>query len=248
MVSIINLSQNLLIEQIKRKAKKARGWENFESLIFPPMCGICGKLNENYLCRRCYKRLEKDIDFKIENYVTESGFRRKHFDEHIYFFKYQGLIREQIIDFKFNDEAYKYRAISNFILKKFILNDSKIYQTFNEYDLIIPVPVSKKRFKERGYNQAELIARPIARFLEKPIETKCLYKSKNITAQSTLNKEQREENIKNVYTLKNKKILSNKKVLLVDDIYTTGSTANECCRVLAEANTSKIGVMTIAKD
>jgi len=75
-----------------------------------------------------------------------------------------------------------------------------------------------------------------------------LYKSKNIIAQSTLNKEQREENIKDVYALKNKKILSNKKVLLVDDIYTTGSTANECCRVLAEANTSKIGVMTIAKD
>jgi len=247
-VSIINLSQNLLIEQIKSKAKKTQGWKNLESLIFPPMCGICGKLNENYLCGRCYKRLEKEIDFNIENYITEAGFRRKHFDEHIYFFKYQGLIREQIIDFKFNDEAYKYRAISNFILKKFISNDSKIFQTFNEYDLILPVPVSKKRFKERGYNQAELIAKPIAKFLEKPIETKCLYKSKNIIAQSTLNKEQREENIKDVYALKNKKILSNKKVLLVDDIYTTGSTANECCRVLAEANTSKIGVMTIAKD
>ena len=217
-MSIIKLNKNLI-------SQKARGWENFEKLIFPPMCGICGKPNENYLCGRCYKQLEKDTDFNIENYVTNSGFRRKYFDEHIYFFKYQGIIREQIIDFKFNDEAYKYRAISNFILKKFILNDSKIFQALNQYDLIIPVPVSKERLKQRGYNQAELIAKPIAKIMKKPIETKCLYKSKNIIAQSTLNKEEREENIKNVYTLKNKErlIISKKWIneeILHIEIYT----------------------------
>ena len=80
------------------------------------------------------------------------------------------------------------------------------------------------------------------------MNTNCLYKFTNIIAQSELNKEEREQNIKGVYMLKNAAKLTNKKILLVDDIYTTGSTANECCRVLEEAETSKIGVLTIAKD
>ena len=67
-------------------------------------------------------------------------------------------------------------------------------------------------------------------------------------AQSTLNKEQREENIKGVYILKNEKMLLNQKVLLIDDIYTTGSTVNECARILEELVRVKIGVLTIAKD
>lgn len=233
---------------INLKNRNIKWWENVQKLIFPPVCGICGKLNENYLCSKCNFELQKEAFFQIDNYITETGFKRKYFEEHIYFFQYQGLIREQIINYKFNDEAYKYKFISNFILNNFILKDSKIFQIINDYDLIIPVPVSKKRFKERGYNQAELIAKQIAKRLDKDLITNCLYKDKNIVAQSTLNKEEREQNIKNVYILKNEDLLKGKKILLVDDIYTTGSTANECSRIIATGATTKIGVLTIAKD
>lgn len=223
-------------------------WRNLEKLIFPPVCGICGKLKENYLCSRCNLELQKSSEFQVDSYITESGFKRKYFDEHIYFFQYQGLIREQIINYKFNDAAYKYRGISNFILKNFILKDSKIFRIFNEYDVIIPVPISKKRLKERGYNQAELIAKEISKALNKELVKNCLIKEKNIVAQSSLNKDEREENIKGAYILNNSEKLKNKGVLLIDDIYTTGSTANECCKILEEAGTKKIAVMTIAKD
>ena len=249
--NIQNLETKDILNQMNNKIKKlenVQGWKNLQKLIFPPMCGICGKLNENYLCNRCNLELQKEAQFQVDTYITETGFQRKYFDEHIYFFKYQGLIREQIINYKFNDEAYKYKAISNFILKNFILKNIKLFQILNNYDLIVPVPISKKRQKERGYNQAELIARQIAKALEKRIVTNCLYKSKNIVAQSTLNKEEREENIKDVYTIKNEGVLLKQRVLLVDDIYTTGSTANECCRILQGAKPAKIGVMTIAKD
>ena len=242
----VEKNKNIQLQRNSNKIKSSQTrswWKNIEALVFPPVCGICGKLNENYLCSRCYLELQKDAECKIENYITETGFKRKHFDEHIYFFRYYGLIREQIIAYKFNDAAYKYKAISNFILK-----NSNIFQILNDYEIIIPVPVSKQRFKERGYNQAELIAKQISKFTEKELVTNCLYKNKNIIAQSTLNKEEREENIKGVYILKNQEKLLNKKVLLIDDIYTTGSTANECCRVIKMAGTSKIGVMTIAKD
>lgn len=184
----------------------------------------------------------------MENYITERGFKRKNFDEHIYFFQYEGLIREQIINYKFNEESYKYKMFANFITKNIILNNKNAFQIINDYDIIIPVPISKKRLKERGYNQSELIARQIAKDINIKIETNCLYKNKDIIAQSSLNKEQREENIKGAYLIKNQKKLVNKNVLLLDDIYTTGSTANECCKTIKQANPNKIGIMTIAKD
>jgi len=236
------------LKQMESKRQNMQRWKNFESLIFPPKCGICGKLNENYLCNKCNIELQKEAEFRVESYITEAGFRRKYFEEHIYFFKYQGLIREEIIDYKFNEKAYKYKAISNFILKNFILKNSNIFQIINEYDVIIPVPISKKRLKERGYNQSELIAKQISKAMDKIMITKCLYKSKNIISQSKLNKEEREKNIEDVYIIKSEKELLNKKILLLDDIYTTGSTANECCKILQKAEPAKIAVMTIAKD
>lgn len=76
----------------------------------------------------------------------------------------------------------------------------------------------------------------------------CIIKTKNIIEQSKLKKEERQENIKGVYQLKNKQSIENKKILLIDDIYTTGSTVNECSRILKQANPNKIGVLVLAKD
>ena len=75
-----------------------------------------------------------------------------------------------------------------------------------------------------------------------------LLKIKNTANQSLLNKEQRQENLKNAYEVKNKEYISNKNILIFDDIYTTGSTANECSKMLVEAGARSIGILTIAKD
>ena len=117
------------------------------------------------------------------------------------------------------------------------------------YDIIIPVPISKKRKRLRGYNQSELIAKMIAK-QAKTIECRCdiLYKQKDTLPQSSLDKEKRQQNIKNAYYIKNEKTVQNKKILLLDDIYTTGSTANECSKMLKQAGAKEIGVLTLAKD
>ena len=131
---------------------------------------------------------------------------------------------------------------------EYIIKNKKISNFIKKYDIIIPVPVHNKRKKQRGYNQTELIARKISQQLNISCKTKILVKIKNTKPQSTLNKEEREINAKAVYRLINKEILTNKKVLLMDDIYTTGSTVNECCHTLYEASPKTIGVITIAKD
>lgn len=214
-------------------------FENILNLIYPPKCGICGKLNETFLCDKCYKILENDAKFSIEKFEKLEN----EFDEHIYMFKYEGVIRRIILQYKFQEKSYIYKTIVNFLLK-----NKKMFEIIKTYDTIVPVPISRKRKKTRGYNQSYLIAKDLANIIGIKLENRVLFKTKNIIEQSKLNKEDRLENIKDVYEIKNAKKVLNKKILLFDDIYTTGSTANECCRILKKANPDKIGVLTIAKD
>lgn len=158
-------------------------------------------------------------------------------------FKYDGLIRNLILKYKFNEKPYLYRS---FI--KFFEIYQKKYAQFDFYDIIVPVPISKKRLKTRGYNQSYLIAKEISKILNIKLENDILAKQKDNIAQSTLNKSEREENVKCVYKLVNENKVKNKKILLIDDIYTTGSTVNECSKILTNAGAEKIDIFTIAKD
>lgn len=208
--------------------------------IFPPVCGICGKLNKNSLCSKCKKMLDKQEKFTIETYNDNY---KIYFDEHIYFFKYEGIIRKNILNYKFNDKPYLYKSFANYLIK-----NKNLFEIIKKYDTIIPVPISKLRYKKRGYNQSYLIAKELSKKFEIEICNNCLYKTKNIIEQSKLNKEQRSKNIINAYKIKNKEKLENKKILIFDDIFTTGSTVNECSKIIRQANPKKIGILTLAKD
>ena len=207
------------------------------NIIYPQICAICGNINKNALCNKCKLKLEKQAELKIEKNED------KYFNELIYFFKYEGLIRKLILDYKFNDKSYYYYTFVTFLLK-----NKKLFKKIQKYDTIVPVPISKNRMKTRGYNQSLLIAKGIAKKVNIKLEKDCLIKTKNIIEQSKLSKEQRITNIKNAYKLINKEKIKNKKVLLIDDIYTTGSTVNECAKTLRIGNPKKIGVLVLAKD
>lgn len=204
--------------------------------LYPNQCIICGKLYSDEICIKCYKTLE--ILAKTQKYNNKS------FKEHIYLFKYEGRIRKLIIDYKFNDKAY----LSNFFTKIIIKNE-KICRKIKSYDIIIPVPIHKKRKNERGYNQSELIAKKIVENINQlQLVTDSLIKQKNTVAQSTLTKQQRKQNVKQVYKIANKQKIQNKKIILLDDIYTTGATAEECSKILKQNGAKEILVLTIAKD
>lgn len=206
-------------------------------LFFSPICGFCGKLNTKYICNECEKIVNLEAINKIDSY-------NKNYNRHLYIFKYEGIIREKIIDYKFNNKVYLYRTFTEAVLK----NKENI-KFIEQYDFLIPVPIHKERKKVRGYNQSELIARILADEIGKiKLQVDILKKDKNIVAQSTLDKKQRSENIKGVYKVINKQKIIDRKILLLDDIYTTGSTANECSKVLKEAGCKEVGIITIAKD
>ncbi len=210
-------------------------------LIYPQTCGICGKLAKDSLCKKCEIELKKQEESKIIKNGEE--IKDKYFNELIYIFKYEGQVRKLILDYKFNEKSYIYMTFVNFLLK-----NKKIFENIKNYDTIIPVPISKKRLKERGYNQSFLISKKIAEKTNLDILNNCLIKTKNIIEQSKLNKEDRTENIRGAYELQNKELIYNKKILLVDDIYTTGSTVNECCKTLKNGKPKQMGIFVLAKD
>lgn len=211
-------------------------------IIYPQVCGICGKVSSKSICNKCRARLKSEFKFEMDDYAEDA---QKNFNEHYYFFKYENLIRQQILDLKFHEKTYVYKTIMYFLKE-----NKKDLKNLEKYDIIIVVPVSISRKKERGYNQSTILAKEISRIIERPFIENVLYKIKNTVPQSTLNKEQREQNAKGVYKVNNIQKIYNKKILIFDDIYTTGSTLNECAKVLIEQGIKKeqIGVMTIAKD
>lgn len=208
-------------------------------MIYPPVCGFCGKLDKNSLCNKCKIRIQKNAICKIEDYRETTSF----FDEHLYLFQYDGEIRNAILNFKFNEQAYIYKTFLE-ILK----NNEKICTQIKKYDIIMPIPISKKRFKQRGYNQSALIARNLAKTLNVDYKENVLVKIKNNKPQSELGQHERSANVKDVYKIKETKKVYKKNILLVDDIYTTGSTANECAKILKENNANIVGIFTLAKD
>ena len=133
-------------------------------------------------------------------------------------------------------------------IKEIILKNEKICGLLKKYDIIIPVPIHKKRKAQRGYNQTQLIASKISKYLKIKLCDDVLIKSKNTIAQSKLNKNKRKQNIKGAFKILNSEKIQGKNILLFDDIYTTGSTVNECSKILTRAGAKRIGVLTIAKD
>lgn len=210
---------------------------NLLEFIYPNVCGFCNKICKEEICNKCRIKIKK---YQINIVIKPPN---RYFNELISIFKYEGIIREKILQYKFNDKAYMKNTFAKIILK-----NKKVCGLLKKYDIIIPVPIHKSRKAQRGYNQTQLIASKLAEYIDIEFCNNVLVKNKNTIAQSKLNRKKRIENIKGAFDILNLEKVQGKNVLLFDDIYTTGSTANECSRVLKTARAKTVGILTIAKD
>ena len=128
---------------------------NLISILFPEVCGICEKINSNSVCYNCKEKLKK-YEISSINRCNED----KWFDYAISMYRYESIIRNKIIEYKFSEKVYLHKTFS-----RLIINNRKICSFLKSYDIIIPVPMYKNKKYKRGYNQTELIARDIAKEL-----------------------------------------------------------------------------------
>lgn len=194
-------------------------------LAYPLTCRICRvKLTENTaLCKSCIS--------KIQTYEYGTACCR-----------YEGVLKEALHLFKYKGVHSLINTFSQFIFdfidKNFVLKD---------IDIIIPIPLYSTKERERGYNQAYLLSVPISKKYNVPIYTNHLIKKLATRPQSNLNRTQRLNNLKGAFSVKHAHNLQGKIALVVDDVYTTGTTIREACRVLKQAGLKKIKVLALAR-
>ncbi|MDH5680210.1 MAG: ComF family protein [Spirochaetota bacterium] len=191
-------------------------------------CKVCGSLyfvDENTLCQHCGSGFHETVYFK----------------KNISRFSYMGPIQKLILQGKFHGRLSCWT-----FLGKEMLNDL-LEQDWDADMLVTAVPVSRKRMAERGFNQSDIMGRIIARGLALPYKANCLKKIRNTVRQASLNHIDRINNPVGSYQVTNNKAVRGKGILLVDDVFTTGSTVNECSRVLMEAGAKVIYTVTAAR-
>jgi ComF family protein len=114
-------------------------------------------------------------------------------------------------------------------------------------DLVVPVPLHPGRLRERGYNQAELIARPLARELLLPMNSALLVRTKPRPEKLKLTRKERWRTVRGAYILHPGSQVDKQRVLLVDDVFTTGATLDACARALRQAGASSVIGITVAR-
>jgi ComF family protein len=186
------------------------------------------------LCAKCSKPV--DLDGGLCNDCLKM---EKIFDKNLALFQYKDKTKELINDFKYHNKSYLYKMFG-FQMVRF-LKDIKM----TNIEAIVPVPIHKSKELNRGYNQSELLASYISFNLGLPM-LKLVKRNKDTIPQSRLEGYARWNNMSGAFAI-NKGMQLPDRVLLVDDIYTTGSTVNECSKVLKLNGTDNIICLAIAR-
>lgn len=214
-------------------------WRQTEDFFYPPRCPVCDELSDTggMLCRECTgrvqtvkepvcKRCGKPLANERLEYCTDCGKRKHAYRQGKAVFVYQGGIRSSMYRFKYAGR----REYAAYYAKE----AAKLYGDWvkrNQIDVIVPIPMYSRKRRQRGYNQAEVFARALGRELGLPVDTKVVRRVRNTVPQKELNDRERVRNLKNAFQLASD-IVKYKCILLVDDIYTTGSTMDEVAEVL----------------
>lgn len=206
-------------------------------LLYPRFCFNCGR-EGSYLCEDCQSILgalnthQKHQTQTLKDLYFALPYQETLIKNLIQKFKYQPFVKGLAI------------SLTSLIITHFQLLDNK--PNFSGFTLI-PVPLEKSKLKWRGFNQAEEIGKELARFLKIPLVNNVLVKIKETLPQVELSDEERKENVKDAFSIKNGDQILGKKILLVDDIYTTGSTLEECAKVLKKAGAKEVIGIVIAR-
>ncbi|HEX3027937.1 MAG TPA: ComF family protein [Clostridia bacterium] len=214
--------------------------ESLIKIIFPPKCIFCGTLlspdSGLEICGSCYDRIPF-ISITHEKLLKTYGY----LDDVICTCEYSGIIKESLIRYKFFDKSSYYRTFAQLLAQKV-----KKMTNYHEFDIITGVPLHKDREKKRGYNQSILISKILGRetgIREKP---NLLKRIRSTNSQSLLSKDERCLNVKGAFSVSDAAQLHDKSILLVDDVMTTGSTLEECARVLKDSGARSVTAAVIA--
>ena len=224
------------------KSAMQKAWGYILEIFFAPLCVGCGKYlsfktdNKTLVCNICfdgipiYKTVFYNPRFTLS---AVSSYDNEAVRKLLQAFKYRGFEKAK-------------RPIEALIGK--YLDGVNLRNMLPKNTIIIPIPLHKKRLRERGFNQAEEIAKILGSYLGLPIQNKVLIKTLDTKHQTSLaNKDERLKNVSGSLAISKDVNLKGKNILLVDDVYTTGATIGEAMKVLRRVGVNEIFVFVVAK-
>jgi len=217
-------------------------------MLYPRCCPICEDIvmpKGELVCPECVIRLPyvkeprcyrcgKELRDERTEYCYDCSRHTMYYEKGVSLFRYNSVMRRAMDGFKYKNK----RQYADFFTAELVRVFGEEMKAW-EVDAIIPIPVHKSRRRVRGYNQAELLAEPISRYLQVPMNTELLVRSQKTKPQSKLDDKERRKNVEEAFKIR-ESVVQLRKVILVDDIYTTGSTINACARLLREAGAEKV--------
>ncbi|MFN7181394.1 MAG: ComF family protein [Planctomycetota bacterium] len=235
-------------------------------IFFPRFCVICNRpftsdaFEHNYLCKRCFlvlpKPPERNVCLKCKDFLGQFLLTKpvcQQCKKYRHLFKrlitplyYKDEVEKLIWEFKFNKGFYLGRLFTQLLIGKI---REEIPDFNHAINLVTFVPMSYSEKMKRGFNQSEFIAKIIGKGLKLKVYS-VLRKTRPTRPQRELNFFHRQENVKDAFCVKKqyKNLIEGKNILLVDDIYTTGATLAECCKVLKENKVKKIYLAVLARN
>jgi len=229
-------------EDYTLKYSMVNNWvESFMRLIYPAECGLCPwllSLEERLLCSACGLSLKAESlppsDYPISHTL-------EYLDQAWSIFPYRGGVQQAIHEVKFRGKSSLLG-----IFKPFFPEAVSILRKYR-YDATIPIPISLKTKINRQFNPAELIAGELALSLGMPVRKNILWKKSGVESQSLLGKEERLANLYGAFKIRTFRQVSEMRILLVDDVFTTGSTADEAARILKKNGACQVDLFTLAR-
>ena len=229
----------------------------FFTLLYPPHCANCLADTEPgaHLCPPCAASAQRVTAPYCEQcsqpYPGEvSGTfvcsncegRSFHFLCAVARYRGRGVVKEFIHRFKYNGHFHLRHQLAAWMAEGF--DDPRLSGT--PVDFLVPVPLHSARYREREFNQAEVLARLVGRRTGKPVAD-CLIRTRYTTTQTRLDRHARMENLRGAFSVRHIRHVTNRHLLLIDDVLTTGSTVDECARTLLEAGAASVRVLTAAR-
>ena len=227
------------------------------SLLYPATCTICGGSvrGGEYLCNVCEAKAARIIapfcekcSEPFEGAITSAftcancAHRTFHFEAAVAAYRGRGVVRHIIHEFKYGRQIHLRHLVARWL--RAALDDERLHG--NHFDVLVPVPLHPARQRERGFNQARLLSELLSAQISIPSKLH-LERIRYTTTQTALDRSERMENLHNAFRLRKNADVRGLRVLLIDDVLTTGSTLNECARVLKRAGALSVYGATAAR-
>ncbi len=236
-------------------------------IVMPPICQMCRTVTSSTsggeICPPCLEDIEPTAKVSSCNIcaaplvqVSEATGSRPcgtcivtppPFERAMPSLAYGKLLRKAIHRFKYNGETGLAKLLGALMITCASSSIKDLSEsTLDNIDVVIPIPLHRNRLRERGFNQSLLLAKVAARAVSAPLDYKSLRRVRDTTPQIELRGKERAENVRGAFETESRVLLKDKTVLLVDDVYTTGSTIRECARILKKEG-ARVVALTLAR-